>query len=183
VRRRLYENGLSLFFLSLFLGSLVGQAIAGQDAYNNDEIDHAALLDEEPETLSLRRYVTSSHFGQAVMENWQSEYLQFSIFVLATVWLVQKGSTESKPLDQAGPDSDPYEPVGVRGWLRANSLLLVMGTIFFASWFAQSVTGWSTHNAEQIDRRRRRATSYSTVTVFARLRGWSTLRLRRRAMR
>jgi Domain of unknown function (DUF6766) len=40
--------------------------------------------------------VTSSSFGQAVMENWQSEYLQFTLFMLATVWLLQRGSPESK---------------------------------------------------------------------------------------
>jgi hypothetical protein len=40
----------------------------------------------------------SSDFGQAVMENWQSEYLQFTLFVFATVWFVQKGSPESKPV-------------------------------------------------------------------------------------
>jgi hypothetical protein len=165
MRRLLKENGLSLFFLALFLVVLVLQAIAGHAAYNNEQVDHAALLHERPETLSLGRYVTSSDFGNAVMENWQSEYLQFSIFILATVWLVQKGSTESKELDQAGPESDedqaigeharPNSPAwakvtGVRLWLYSNSLLLVMGGIFVASWFAQSVTGWSAYNADQI---------------------------------
>ena len=101
MRRLLKENGLSLFFLALFLVVLVLQAIAGHAAYNNEQADHAALLNERPETLSLWRYVTSSEFGNAVMENWQSEYLQFTIFNLATVWLVQKGSTESKGLDKA----------------------------------------------------------------------------------
>ena len=166
MRRLLKENGLSLFFLALFVVVLVLQAIAGHTAYNNDQVDHAALLDERPETLTVWRYVTSSEFGNAVMENWQSEYLQFTIFVLATVWLVQKGSTESKPLDQAGEESDEEQAVGaharrdspawakvagLRLWLYSNSLLLVMGAIFFASWFAQSVTGWSAYNAEQIE--------------------------------
>jgi hypothetical protein len=36
------------------------------------------------------------------MENWQSEYLQFTQFMLATVWLLQRGSPESKQLDAAG---------------------------------------------------------------------------------
>ena len=99
---------------------LVGQAIAGHAVYNDEEVAHAKLLGEQPETLSLWRYVTSSSFGQAVMENWQSEYLQFVVFVMASVWLVQKGSTESKKVDQA-------------------------------SWFGQSVTGWSVYNAEQIE--------------------------------
>ena len=46
--------------------------------------------------------MTSSGFGSAVMENWQSEFLQFSLFIAATIWLVQKGSNESKALEDAG---------------------------------------------------------------------------------
>ena len=65
------EQSLSLFFLGLFVIALVGQAIAGHDNYNQEELAHAELLGEEPETLSFGRYVTSSAFGQAVMENWQ----------------------------------------------------------------------------------------------------------------
>jgi hypothetical protein len=164
--RRLREHSLSLFFLAILLVALVGQAIAGHADYNNDEVEHAQLLGEQPETLSLGRYVVSSSFGQAVMENWQSEYLQFSLFILATVWLLQKGSPESKELDKAGRESDedqligehasPQSPKwarvgGVRTWLFSNSLLLVMGLIFVASWFAHSVTGWSTYNADQIE--------------------------------
>jgi hypothetical protein len=163
--RFLRENGLSLFFLVLFLVVLVAQAIAGHQLYNDEEIAHAKLLHQAPETLTFWRYVTSSSFGQAVMENWQSEYLQFTIFVLASVWLVQKGSTESKKVERAGMESDEEQKVGphaqadspkwakakgLRLWLLSNSLLLVMGTIWLASWFGQSVTGWSVYNAEQI---------------------------------
>ena len=155
-----------MFFLVLFLVVLVGQAIAGHAAYNDEEVAHAKLLGEQPETLSLWRYVTSSSFGQAVMENWQSEYLQFVVFVMASVWLVQKGSTESKKVDQAGAESDEEQRIGahaqddspkwakargLRLWLFSNSLLLVMGFIWLASWFGQSVTGWSVYNAEQIE--------------------------------
>jgi hypothetical protein len=164
--RALRNHGLSLFFLAIFLLALVGQAIAGHADYNNDEITHARLMDEQPETLSLGRYVTSSTFGQAVMENWQSEYLQFTLFILATVWLVQRGSPESKQLDQSGTESDEDQRVGrhatadspkwarvggLRTALFSNSLLIVMGLIFAASWFAHSVTGWSSYNAEQIE--------------------------------
>jgi hypothetical protein len=163
--RFLRNNGLSLFFLTLFLAVLAGQAIAGHALYNDEETSHAKLLHQAPETLTLWRYVTSSSFGQAVMENWQSEYLQFVVFVMASVWLVQRGSTESKKVDQAGSESDEEQRIGryaeedspkwakVRGlrlWLFSNSLLLVMGFIWLASWFGQSVTGWSVYNADQI---------------------------------
>jgi hypothetical protein len=158
--RFLRDNGLSLFFFAVFVLALAGQAIAGHADYNNDQIAHNG------DTLSFGRYIVSSSFGQAVMENWQSEYLQFFLFTLTTVWLVQKGSPESKALDKGGTGTDEEQKVGphateasprwarvrgIRGWLLSNSLLLVMGTIFVGSWFAQSVTGWSSYNAEQIE--------------------------------
>jgi hypothetical protein len=77
--RFLRENSLSLGFLGLFLGALVLQAISGHALYDDEEVTHAQLLNQQPETLSLGRYVVSSSFGQAVMENWQSEHLQFSL--------------------------------------------------------------------------------------------------------
>jgi hypothetical protein len=165
MRRFLRDNGLSLFFLALFLVVLFFQAIAGHALYNDEEIAHAKLLHQQPETLSLWRYVTSSSFGQAVMENWQSEYLQFTVFVMASVWLVQRGSTESKTVDAAGSESDEEQKIGphaqddspkwakakgLKLWLLSNSLLLVMGTIWLGTWFGQSVTGWSVYNADQI---------------------------------
>jgi hypothetical protein len=166
--RGLRNHSLGLFFLALLLLALVGQAIAGHAGYNDEERDHAALVGQEPETISLGRYVTSSHFGQAVMENWQSEYLQFALFILATVWLVQRGSPESKRLDKAGRESERDQRIGAHAgassprWARAgglrtriysNSLLIVMGVIFLGSWFAQSVTGWSEYNADQVEHR------------------------------
>ena len=157
------HSSLSLFFLALLLLSLVFQAIVGHDLYNDEEESHAALLNEEPQLVSFWRYLTTSHFGQAVMENWQSEYLQFSLLILATVWFIQRGSTESKEPGKEGGESDQPQKIGghaqqnspkwakadgIRLWLYSNSLLLVMGLIFFLSWFAQSVTGWSEFNAE-----------------------------------
>ena len=159
------NSSLSLFFLAIFLLSVVFQAVTGHRLYNENEITHAELLDEPAHTVSFWDYVVSSNFGQSLMENWQSEYLQFFLFVLVTVWLLQRGSTESKELDKAGTESDedqligeharPDSPAwakarGLRLWLFSNSLLLVMGFIFVCSWFAQSVTGWTDHNAEQV---------------------------------
>ncbi|HYM58492.1 MAG TPA: DUF6766 family protein [Solirubrobacteraceae bacterium] len=166
LRRALRDNGLSLFFLLIFAAALIAQAIAGHAAYNDDEVMHAQLEHQSPETLSFWRYVTSSSFGNAVMENWQSEYLQFTIYVLATIWLVQCGSSESKEIDKTGLESDADQQVGrhirarspklakAGGWrllIYSNSLLIVMTLIFIGSWFGQSVTGWSEYNANQIE--------------------------------
>jgi hypothetical protein len=156
--RWLREQSLSLFFLLLFLATLVGHSFAGQRAYNAEQLAH----DAEP--LSWDRYVVSSHYGEAVIENWQSEWLQFMLFTMATIWLLQKGSNESKQLDQAGLESDQAQ--GVKGyahdrspvWAKVddfrrtiyeNSFLIVMSAIFFASWFIQSLTGWNEFNDEQ----------------------------------
>jgi hypothetical protein len=158
VRRFVFENGLSVFFGVLCLGTLAGQALAGQRAFNEEQLSHGAA------TVSWVDYVLSSHYGQAVMENWQSEYLQFTLFILATIWLVQKGSNESKPLDAVGLESDEkqrigaYAPRNAPRWARAggwrtfvyeNSLLVVMTLLFAGTWFAQSVTAWRVFNEEQ----------------------------------
>jgi hypothetical protein len=159
MRRFLKENSLSIVFLALFLAALAGQAIAGHADFNENAESHG-----DP-TISLGRYVLSSDFGSAVMENWQSEYLQFTLFILLTVWLLQKGSPESKELDKAGVESDEAQQVGphaqrssprwakaegIRRTLYENSLALVMGTFWLGTWLAQSVTGASEYNAEQL---------------------------------
>jgi hypothetical protein len=156
--RFLRDNSLSLFFLVIFLAALAGQAIAGHNLYNEEQAAHGEG------TISLWRYLSSSHFAQAVSENWQSEYLQFALFALATVWLVQRGSPESKRPDEAGTESDRKQRVGRHAesdspaWARSgdwrtalysNSLIVVMGLIFLAAWFAQSVSGWTVFNSEQ----------------------------------
>src|SRR5215217_8702431 len=106
MKRFLRENSLSLFFLTIFVLALIGQAISGHNLYNEEALAH------EEETIGFWRYLSSSTFGQAVMENWQSEYLQFALFALATVWLLQKGSPESKELDKAGLESDKDQKIG-----------------------------------------------------------------------
>jgi hypothetical protein len=158
VRRFLFDNGLSIFFGVLCVGTLAGQALAGQRAFNEEQQAHGA------ETVSWLDYVLSSQYGQAVMENWQSEYLQFTLFILATIWLVQKGSNESKPLEDVGLESDEKQKLGAHaprnaprwaktgGWrtvVYENSLLLVMTLVFAGTWFAQSVTAWRVYNEEQ----------------------------------
>jgi hypothetical protein len=160
MKRFLRENSLGVAFGLLFLAALIGQAIAGHIAYNQEELAHGG------EAISLGRYLTSSSFGQAVMENWQSEYLQFLLFLMATVWLVQKGSPESKPLDEKGTESDKEQLIGEHaredspgpakagGWraaLYGNSMLFAMAFIFLSSWLAQSFTGWTVYNQDQVD--------------------------------
>jgi hypothetical protein len=160
MRRFLKQNSLSIVFLALFLAALAGQAVAGHADFNEEQVRHG-----DP-AISMSRYLVSSDFGTAVMENWQSEYLQFTLFILLTVWLLQRGSPESKELDKAGLESDEQQKVGphaqqnspawakvegIRRRIYENSLLIVMTTFWIGTWFAQSVTGLTQYNSERLD--------------------------------
>jgi hypothetical protein len=159
VRAFLRDNGLSLAFGGLFLGSLVGQALTGAAEFNERRESEGLVA------VSLGRYLTSSSFAVDTMENWQSEYLQFFLYVLATVWLVQRGSPESKEAHDIGPESDEDQRVGrhagpgapasaaaggLRTALYSRSLGLLMGGIFLLTWAAMSIAGWAAFNAEQL---------------------------------
>ncbi len=159
LKKTLRQNGLGLFFGIIFLLALLGQAFTGHALYNEEQLANGFS------TITLGQYIASASFGVDVAENWQSEYLQFLLYIMATIWLVQKGSPESKELDKTGLGTDEEQLTGVHvkpnspawakisGWrhhLYANSLVLVMGTIFFLSWFAQSVAGANAYNEEQI---------------------------------
>jgi hypothetical protein len=159
MRKLLRDNGLVLFFGAIFLLALVGEAIAGFHAFNDDQIADGAA------PVSWTTYLTSSDFGADVAENWQSEYLQFALYILATVHLVQRGSPESKPPGKEGIESSedqrigahagrdspaPAHASGPRLWWYSNSLGLTMGVIFLGSWTAQAVAGHAAYNAAQI---------------------------------
>jgi hypothetical protein len=153
------ENALTLFFGGLLALALVGQSLAGVAQFNSQQVSAGQ------DAVSYGRYLLSSDFSADVAENWQSEFLQFFLYVVATVWLVQKGSGESKEPGDAGPGSDEDQQVGAHagprspawaragGWrlrVYANSLGLVMGTIFLLCWLAESVAGRAAYNAEQL---------------------------------
>ena len=122
MRRFAKENGLSLFFGTIFLAALAGQSFVGQHNYNAQQSEHG----EQP--LSWWHYLVTPDFGGAVMENWQSEFLQFSLFIGATIWLLQKGSNESKKLEDAGLESDQQQmigrntPTGGPRWAKADDI-------------------------------------------------------------
>ena len=151
----LRSNSLSLAFLAIFLIALAGQAVAGQRLYNEEQRAHG------DQTVSLGEFLTSSRFAVETTENWQSEFLQFTLYIFGTVWLIQRGSSESKKPGEEGGDSDEDAMVGpfaredsprwarlggLRSAIYSNSLVFVFGTIFLASWTAQSVAGWRDYN-------------------------------------
>ncbi|WP_067481267.1 DUF6766 family protein [Actinomadura hibisca] len=162
MRKALRDNALTLFFLLLMLGALVGQALSGHSEYNNQQVAQGGG------TVSLAHYLTTSAFAVDVSENWQSEFLQFFLYIFVTVWLVQRGSPDSKEPGKEGTESDADQRVGphagpdsprwaraggLRRTLFANSLGLVMGGLFFLTWLAQSVSGRAAYNSDQLAQR------------------------------
>ncbi|KQX51017.1 MULTISPECIES: DUF6766 family protein [unclassified Streptomyces] len=155
------ENSLTLAFGIAFLVVLAGQAVAGHAEFNEE------MTVDGLQPLSLAAYLTSSDFAVDVTENWQSEFLQFFLYVFGTVHLVQRGSPESKKLHEAGPESEreqrmgeharPDSPrwAGTKDWRQkfyARSLGAVMGALFLLSWLAQSITGTAAYNDQQLRR-------------------------------
>ncbi|MFB7031584.1 MULTISPECIES: DUF6766 family protein [unclassified Streptomyces] len=159
MRRFVRDNGLSLGFGIAFLLALAGQAIAGHAEFNNQ------LATDGLAQIGFGAYLTSSDFAVDVTENWQSEYLQFFLYIFATVWLLQRGSPESKEMHKAGPESDQDQRVGeharsnsprwasaggVRQAVFSHSLGLVMASLFLLSWLAQSIAGVAAYNEQQL---------------------------------
>ena len=159
MRTFLRHNGLSLSFGLLFLLTLAGQSVAGWLMFNDLQ------LAEHLDPVTWVAYVASSDFAVDVAENWQSEFLQFWLYLMATIWLLQKGSPESKELDKAGRESDEEQKIGAYaepgspawakagGWrtrVYSSSLAIVMGAIFLGSWLVQSVAGWASFNEERL---------------------------------
>lgn len=153
------DNALSLVFGLLFLISIIGQAWAGWSQFNNAQ--HAEGLGR----VSLVNYLRSADFAVDVVENWQSEYLQFLVYIMLTIWLVQKGSTESKKPGKEGPETDEQQKLGWhavpdspkwaksggwRTWMLSWSLFAMMAAIFLVSWSGQLVAGWAAFNETRL---------------------------------
>ena len=132
------NNSLSLVFISLFLLALVGQVYFGLKEHNQENIQ------EGGQAIGLLAYFASGHFLQSTFENWESEFLQMALFVWFTIFLYQKGSSESKKFDGSDtvdrePDpskNDAPWPVKKGGWvlkIYKHSLTLSLLLLFIVS--------------------------------------------------
>jgi hypothetical protein len=142
----LYNNGLSIAFLILAVITITAQTLTGLSQYNNFLIEHHQAA------VTIWHYFNSGHFIEATFENWESEFLQMALFVWLTVFLRQKGSSESKPLSgkeevDKQPKVHPNAPWPVRkgGFILAIykhsltlSLLLLFLVSFFLHWYGSN---------------------------------------------
>ncbi len=155
--RWLRLRGLLLANLVLFFSFLVGLAFVGHAHENSQLAEHGQALQ------TFAQYVGSASFGETVFENWESEFLQMFMYVLLTAYLVQKGSAESRPVDEPAPqDEDPRDhrtdrnaPWPVRHGselilkLYENSLAIAFGLVFVLSLWLHAATGAATYSEDE----------------------------------
>jgi hypothetical protein len=156
MKRWLKDNSLSIVMFLLFAIFLVGQSLAGQRHYNNEQQTH-----HQPE-VAYTEYIKSGNFIETVFENWESEFLQMGAYVALTVFLYQKGSAESKKLQGSEPfDQKPkksknaHAPWPVRRGglvlkIYENSLLIAFTLLFLMSFFLHAYGGARQTSEENI---------------------------------
>ena len=169
---RIRDRSLGLVAFGCFLLALGGQVLTGWGAYNQEQRAHGEQV------IGLAGYLGTGHFGEATLENWESEFLQMAMFIFLTAFLVQKGSAESrKPDGEPGADeqavdeppewhrSDPDAPWPVRrGGLALSvykrSLSLVLFILFVLCFIGHASFGATEFNQEA------RAHGGATVTLL-----------------
>ena len=156
LRRIWHNHGLSIVLTVLFVLTLVGQTWAGWADHNQDQQEHGLA------PIGLAQYLTSAHFGEATFENWESEFLQMGFYVVLTVFLYQRGSSESKRPGVIEPvDLDPRDspnkaeapwPVRRGGFvltLYENSLSIAFALLFVVSFALHAYSGAHEYNSAQ----------------------------------
>lgn len=143
------DNGLSIALLVLFLVFTVGLALTGWCENNTEQTRHGAPAQ------TLGAYLTGANFGEAIFENWESEFLQMGLYIVLTALLFQRGSAESKD-----PDAPPEETVPVpgspapvrRGGLALTvyecSLSIAFAILFVGSFIGHALCGLRAANGE-----------------------------------
>lgn len=158
MRRILRENGLSIVLFGLFFLTLAGQSITGHREYNDDQREHG-----QPQ-VSYPEYLVSGHFVEATFENWESEFLQMAAYVVFTIFLYQKGSSESKAPDrlervdvipeQSRKSKDAPWPVRRGGWvlkLYEHSLSITFVLLFLLSFALHAAGGARVYSQDQVE--------------------------------
>ena len=150
------NNNLSIVIFALFLLCLVGHSYAGWKVYNDEQQQHS-----QPEA-TFGEFLRTSEFGETIFENWESEFLQMAAYVILTVFLYQRGSSESKTIEEPDPvDQRPEEarddehapgPVrrgGAALWLYKHSLTISLFALFVISFALHAAGGAKEYSEEQ----------------------------------
>ena len=158
MRQFFHNNGLSIVLLGLFFLSFVGQYFTGHKEHNDDRREH-----NQP-TVGYIEYLGEGHFIEATFENWESEFLQMGMYVVLTIFLFQKGSSESKTPDTTDRvdvipeksllDKDTPAPVkrgGLALKIYQNSLSIALFSLFAVSFALHAVGGARVYNEEQAE--------------------------------
>jgi hypothetical protein len=157
VKRFLRDNGLGLVMFGFFALFLFAQSVTGLAVYNDDQREHGEA------TIGYAEYLRTGHFVEATFENWESEYLQMGAYVLFTVFLFQRGSSESKDPDkEESVDEDPRQARDREGipWpVRAGglalkcyeySLSIALLLLFLFSFILHAIGGAREYSQEQL---------------------------------
>jgi hypothetical protein len=90
---KLYENSLSIALFLLFAIAFVLHAVGGAKVYSQQQTAHGE------QAVTVVQYLGTAQFWFESLQNWQSEFFSIGILVLLSIFLRQKGSPESKPVD------------------------------------------------------------------------------------
>jgi hypothetical protein len=150
------NNSLSIVMFGMFLVCLAGHSYSGWKVYNEEQRQHGE------DEVTYGQFLRTNEFGETVFENWESEFLQMGMYVILTVFLFQRGSSESKKhdgtdeVDEKPEDhrDDPGAPAPVRrgGWrlaLYKNSLSLAFLALFLISFLGHAAAGARKYNDEE----------------------------------
>lgn len=164
----LYRNSLSIVLIIFMVSCLAAQFFTGWKTENKE------LVENGDRALTIGQYVHSGHFIQATFENWESEFLQMMLYVVLTVSLRQKGSSESKSLEEEEDvDKEPVPhpnapwPVKKGGiWLKIykHSLSLAFALLFIISFSLHFYGSLKDYNEEQISKEKPTTTAMEYIT-------------------
>jgi len=155
VGRFVKNNGLAIAMFGIFFAAIIGLSITGWATENDERMQHGEA------GQSYLAYVGSGAFGEAVFENWESEFLQMWALVILTVFLYQKGSADSKPLRGKGEQDTRSRLSIIRAstWnqrikalghsIYAHSLGIALLLLFLASFGLHALGGTEAYNEMQ----------------------------------
>jgi hypothetical protein len=154
MKRLFRNNSLSIVFLILFVVTLFLQSITGYKQFNQK------MKEEGGEQVSYGKYFSTGHFIEATFENWESEFLQMALFATLTMFLYQKGSSQSKDPDKKeevdkkadeNKEDAPW-PVKQGGWILSlykHSLCYSLFLLFFLSFLLHWYGSMKQYNLDQ----------------------------------